>query len=104
MEGLIAATIIAGILLVLMGLFKLGAIIRFVPFTITTGFTAGIAVTLTIGQLKDFFGLTYPPDTVTVETTEKLAALVGNFSTVELAGVFGGRCLPGDTVPLAARD
>lgn len=82
MEGLIAATIIAGILLVLMGLFKLGAIIRFVPFTITTGFTAGIAVTLTIGQLKDFFGLTYPPDTVTVETTEKLAALVGNFSTV----------------------
>ena len=42
----------------------------------------GIAVTLTIGQLKDFFGLTYPPDTVTVETTEKLAALVGNFSTV----------------------
>ena len=82
MEGLIAATIIAGILLVLMGLFKLGAIIRFVPFTITTGFTAGIAVTLTIGQLKDFFGLTDPPDTVTVETTEKLAALVGNFSTV----------------------
>ena len=81
-EGLVAATIIAGILLVLMGLFKLGAIIRFVPFTITTGFTAGIAVTLTIGQLKDFFGLTYPPDTVTVETTEKLAALVGNFSTV----------------------
>lgn len=81
-EGLVAATIIAGILLIFMGLFKLGALIRFVPFTITTGFTAGIAVTLTIGQLKDFFGLTYPPDTVTVETTEKLAALVGNFSTV----------------------
>lgn len=90
MEGLIAATIIAGILLVLMGLFKLGAIIRFVPFTITTGFTAGIAVTLTIGQLKDFFGLTYPPDTVTVETTEKLAALAGNFSTVN-----GQACLVG---------
>ena len=104
MEGLIAATIIAGILLVLMGLFELGAIIRFVPFTITTGFTAGIAVTLTIGQLKDFFGLTYPPDTVTVETTKKLAALVGNFSTVNWQACFGGRCLPGDTVPLAARD
>ena len=54
MDGLIAATIIAGILLILMGLFKLGAVIRFVPFTITTGFTAGIAVTLAIGQLKDF--------------------------------------------------
>ncbi len=60
MEGLIAATIIAGIMLILMGLFKLGALIRFVPYTITTGFTAGIAVTLTIGQLKDFLGLTYP--------------------------------------------
>ena len=73
-----------------MGLFKLGALIRFVPFTITTGFTAGIAVTLTIGQLKDFFGLTYPPGTATVETTEKLAALAGNFSTVN-----GQACLVG---------
>ena len=44
------ATIIAGILLIFMGLFKLGALIRFVPFTITTGFTAGIAVTLTLGS------------------------------------------------------
>ena len=89
-EGLIAATIIAGILLIFMGLFKLGALIRFVPFTITTGFTAGIAVTLTIGQLKDFFGLTYPPGTATGETTEKLAALAGNFSTVN-----GQACLVG---------
>ena len=89
-EGLVAATIIAGILLIFMGLLKLGALIRFVPFTITTGFTAGIAVTLTIGQLKDFFGLTYPPGTATVETTEKLAALAGNFSTVN-----GQACLVG---------
>ena len=89
-EGLVAATIIAGILLIFMGLFKLGALIRFVPFTITTGFTAGIAVTLTIGQLKDFFGLTYPPGTATVETTEKLAALAGNLSTVN-----GQACLVG---------
>ncbi len=90
MDGLIAATIIAGIMLIFMGLFKLGALIRFVPFTITTGFTAGIAVTLTIGQLKDFFGLTYPPGTATVETTEKLAALAGNLSTVN-----GQACLVG---------
>ena len=74
MDGLIAATIIAGILLILMGLFKLGAVIRFVPFTITTGFTAGIAVTLAIGQLKDFLGLTYPAGTATVETVDKVAA------------------------------
>lgn len=86
-EGLVAATIIAGILLIFMGLFKLGALIRFVPFTITTGFTAGIAVTLTIGQLKDFFGLTYPPGTATVETTEKLAALAGNIASVLFGGI-----------------
>ena len=45
-DGLVAATIIAGVLLMLMGFFKLGSLIRFVPYTITTGFTAGIAVTL----------------------------------------------------------
>ncbi len=49
MEGLVAATIIAGVMLVLMGLLKLGTLIRFVPYTITTGFTAGIAVTIVIG-------------------------------------------------------
>lgn len=90
MEGLIAATIIAGILLILMGFFKLGAVIRFVPFTITTGFTAGIAVTLTIGQLKDLLGLTYPPGTTTIETTEKIAAIAGNLSTVNVQACLVG--------------
>lgn len=90
MEGLIAATIIAGILLILMGVFKLGAVIRFVPFTITTGFTAGIAVTLTIGQLKDLLGLTYPPGTTTIETTEKIAAIAGNLSTVNVQACLVG--------------
>ena len=75
-DGLVAATLIAGVLLVVMGLLKLGTIIRFVPYTITTGFTAGIAVTIVIGQLKDFFGLTYPTGTVTVETADKVSALV----------------------------
>lgn len=93
-EGLIAATIIAGILLILMGLFKLGAIVRFVPFPITTGFTAGIAVTLTIGQLKDFLGLTYPAGTPTVDTMEKIAALANNIATVNVqACVVGVVCL-----------
>ena len=59
MDGLVGATLIAGVLLILMGVFRLGSLIRFIPFTITTGFTAGIAVTLVIGLLKDFFGLTY---------------------------------------------
>ena len=71
-DGLVAATLIAGVLLVVMGLLKLGTIIRFVPYTITTGFTAGIAVTIVIGQLKDFFGLTYPAGTATVETADKV--------------------------------
>lgn len=90
MAGLIAATIIAGVLLILMGLFKLGAVIRFVPFTVTTGFTAGIAVTLVIGQLKDFFGLTYPDGAVAVETADKLALFAGNLATVN-----GQACLVG---------
>ena len=54
MSGLIIATILAGIFLILMGVFKLGSLIKFIPYTITTGFTAGIAVTIFIGQIKDF--------------------------------------------------
>ena len=54
MDGLIVATIMAGIILVIMGLLKFGNLIRFIPYTITTGFTFGIAVTIVIGQIKDF--------------------------------------------------
>ncbi len=94
LEGLVAATIIAGVLLILMGLFKLGAIIRFVPFTITTGFTAGIAVTLAIGQIRDFFGLTYPDGVVAIHTADKVAAAVTNASTVNVqACIVGAVCL-----------
>ena len=93
-DGLIAATIIAGGLLILMGLLKLGTIIRFVPYTITTGFTAGIAATLVIGQAKDFLGLTFPEGTPTVETMDKLQAVVSNISTVNWeAFLVGAVCL-----------
>ena len=81
MSGLALATIMAGIFLILMGIFKLGNLIRFIPFTITTGFTSGIAVTILIGQLKDFFGITYAPGTTAVETMKKAEALISNFST-----------------------
>ena len=81
LEGLVAATLIAGVILILMGLLKLGTLIRFVPYTITTGFTAGIAVTIVIGQIKDFLGLTYPVGTVTIDAADKLAAVVANIST-----------------------
>ena len=93
-DGLIAATIIAGGLLILMGLLKLGTIIRFVPYTITTGFTAGIAATLVIGQAKDFLGLAFPEGTPTVETMDKLQAVVSNISTVNWeAFLVGAVCL-----------
>ena len=70
MEGLAAATILAGILLIVMGVLRLGSLIRFIPYTITTGFTTGIAVTIFIGQLKDFMGITFLHSPV--ETMEKL--------------------------------
>ena len=58
MGGLATATIMAGILLILMGVLKLGSLVKFIPYTIITGFTAGIAVTIATGQIGDFFGLT----------------------------------------------
>ncbi len=90
MDGLVFATIMAGILLILMGVFKLGSLIKYIPYTITTGFTAGIAVTIVVGQLKDFFGLTYPAGLSPIETVEKIEAVVSNFSTLNLWAVAVG--------------
>lgn len=90
MDGLVVATVMAGIMLVAMGLLRLGKLIRFIPNTITIGFTAGIAVTILIGQLKDFFGLTYPAGLKPIETTEKVEAVVSNFSTVNIWAVVIG--------------
>ena len=90
MEGLALATIMAGIILVVMGLFKLGSLIKFIPYTITTGFTAGIAVTILIGQFKDFFGVTYMAGEKPVETMEKLEVFFENISTVNYQAVIVG--------------
>lgn len=73
-DGMIIATIMAGIMLILMGIFQFGGLIKFIPYTITTGFTAGIAVTILVGQLKDFCGITYGEGVRPVETFEKLEA------------------------------
>ena len=81
MSGLATATILAGIILVFMGIFKLGSLIKFIPFTITTGFTSGIALTIVLGQLKDFFGVQYPAGMETIETMEKVEALIAGFDT-----------------------
>lgn len=90
MDGLILATILAGIILIVMGLLRLGNLIKYIPFTITTGFTAGIAVTIVIGQIKDFLGLTYPKGTVTIETMEKMEAIVKNVSTINWQALIVG--------------
>ena len=81
MGGLFVATVLAGIILVILGLCKLGSLIKFIPYTITTGFTAGIAVTILIGQIKDFLGLTYAEGVRPVEAFEKLAANLEAIST-----------------------
>ena len=81
MDGLIIATILAGIFLILMGVFKLGSLIKFIPYTITTGFTAGIAVTIFIGQIKDFLGLQYANGVKPIETIEKIEANIEAIST-----------------------
>lgn len=57
LSGLATATVMAGILLILLGAFKMGGLVKFIPYTIVTGFTAGIAVTIAAGQIGDFFGL-----------------------------------------------
>lgn len=90
MDGLIIATILAGVFLILMGLCHFGSLIKFIPYTITTGFTSGIAVTIVIGQLKDFFGISYPDGVKPIETTEKLKAFFENFSTFSLDALIVG--------------
>ena len=67
-EGLIIATLIAGVMLVLMGVLKLGTVIKFIPYPIIVGFTSGIALTIFTTQVKDLFGLTMgevPADFIT---------------------------------------
>lgn len=92
--GLAAATIMAGILLVLMGVFRLGSLIKFIPAPITIGFTAGIAVTILIGQFKDFFGVTYLTGMAPVETIEKLEAFFHCIGSVNpWAVLVGAVCL-----------
>ncbi|MBQ7007354.1 MAG: sodium-independent anion transporter, partial [Oscillospiraceae bacterium] len=80
-SGLILATIMAGIILILLGVFRLGSLIKYIPMTITTGFTAGIAVTIAVGQVKDFLGLTFAPGTHAIETAEKLEAIMHSIGT-----------------------
>lgn len=81
--GLITITMMSGIILVVMGLLKFGYLIKYVPQTITVGFTSGIAVTLLTTQLKDFFGLRIID--VPAEFIEKVESYIHNRSTFDIA-------------------
>ena len=86
-DGLIVATILAGIMLIIMGICRFGSLIKFIPYTITTGFTCGIAVTLFVGQLKDFFELDM---TAPSEFLDKVVAYAQNFSTINIVATVLG--------------
>ena len=82
MDGLVISTIIAGIFLIIMGFCHFGSLIRYIPNTITSGFTFGIAVTIVIGQIKDFCGMSFSSSPI--ETTEKIAELIKSASTFNI--------------------
>lgn len=88
LDGLIVATILAGIILIIMGLCRFGSLIKYIPYTITTGFTCGIGVTLLVGQLKDFLGLSM--GAVPSEFIEKIKAYAANIATTDLTTVLIG--------------
>jgi len=79
-DGLAIATIIAGILLVIMGLVKMGAVLKFIPYPVTVGFTSGIAVIIAAGQLRDFLGLHMTK--VPSEFIEKIEAYGHHIGTI----------------------
>ena len=87
-DGLIVATILAGIILVIMGICRYGSLIKYIPYTITTGFTCGIAVTLFVGQLKDFFGMDIA--SVPSEFLDKVIVYAKNISTINLTATLIG--------------
>lgn len=93
-DGLVVATILAGIILIIMGFCHFGSLIKYIPYTITTGFTSGIAVTIVIGQLKDFCGVAYPEGMPAIETMQKLKAFAAGITTFNIdAFIVGAVCL-----------
>lgn len=81
-SGLTVATIIAGVLLVLLGVFKLGTVIKFIPYPVVVGFTSGIAVTIFTTQMTDVFGLSFGGETVPGDFIGKWMLYVKHFNTV----------------------
>jgi SulP family sulfate permease len=85
-EGVILATMMAGMLLIIAGYLRLGTYIKFIPYPVTVGFTAGIAVIILASQLKDLFGITLTGKEPG-ELVPKLETLAGAFHTVSLPAI-----------------
>lgn len=81
-EGLMVATMMAGILLILLGVFKLGTVIKFIPYPIIIGFTSGIAVTIFTTQIADIFGLDFQGEKVPGDFIGKWILYFHHFDTV----------------------
>ena len=88
-EGLVLATVMAGVILIVLGLCRAGSFIRFIPHTITVGFTSGVAVTILIGQIKDFLGLDFG-GARPVEAAEKVVEITKSIGTVSLKAIAVG--------------
>ena len=88
MDGLVISTVMAGILLIIMGICRLGALIKYIPGTITSGFTFGIAVTILIGQVKDFLGLTFK--NAPIETVDKVKEIFSSIGTLNYQALIVG--------------
>jgi SulP family sulfate permease len=83
LHGLAVATLMAGVILVLMGVFRLGTVIKFIPYPIVVGFTAGIALTIFSTQINDFFGLGLSG--VPSEFIPKWGVYIRNFDKIDLS-------------------
>lgn len=81
-SGLIAATLMAGVILILLGIFKLGAVIKFIPYPIVVGFTSGIAVTIFTTQIADIFGLSFGGEKVPGDFIGKWMIYFQHFDTI----------------------
>ena len=88
-DGLIIATLMAGIILILMGLLKLGSLVKYIPLTIITGFSAGLSISIIIGQIRPIFGL--PLDNASpIEGIDKLLEILRNLGSASIQSIIIG--------------
>lgn len=92
-EGLATATVMAGVIVILLGIFRFGAMIKFIPYPVTTGFTGGIAITIVASQLRDFFGITGEDGAVLAlpaEFVPKIRLLWAHAGTIDIPTMLVG--------------